>query len=387
MEKYLTNVDRITKDTVVRILEEEMKFYEISSKQDTTSYKKYVRFFPRFVIVFLRFIKKIFFLLKSSINNDTFYPAKTQRYFSISFISYLLQKNDVSLDMSLFPHEDREEIIKFLRNHILIALHDYIDKRRMFSKEDMLYEEIYGTYFKKYVKIKRDRIVWTMERLEGFVSEEKEYILPRCKLLSDLVYSKMGVENIPQKIRDKIKNRDIVDGGAYIGDSALVFYNYLQPRRIYALEPDPYNYSLLKRTISMNKLENKIIPINYGLYNKESGMSFAGGSGGTSRISTDDRGNYIEVVTIDTLVKKYNIVPGLIKLDIEGYEKEAIEGAISTLKKYKPVLLIALYHTAKDFFEIPPLIKSVDEKYRFRFLNLKRTSPYSERFLLAYIDE
>ncbi|MEM2032456.1 MAG: FkbM family methyltransferase, partial [Candidatus Woesearchaeota archaeon] len=71
---------------------------------------------------------------------------------------------------------------------------------------------------------------------------------------------------------------------------------------------------------------------------------------------------------------------------IEGYEYNAILGAEKTIKKYKPVLSISLYHTPRDFFEIPKLLKQWVPEYKMRFLNLNPLSPILERTLLAYVE-
>ncbi len=279
-------------------------------------------------------------------------------------IKVLKEKNYVKIDNGIFLTEKGRQLIRELK---LEKLEDFRcrccgGKGLDFNRFKNLYEE--------FLEIQKNRPEPIREYDQG-------YITPISTIARVMFATSKG----------DVKNKDIIDGGAYVGDSALIFYNYLQPRKIYALEPDSHNYSLLNKTIRFNKLDDIIIPLDHGVYNREGKLCFSGGSGGISRISESSNGEYIKVTTIDRLVYRYKIIPGLIKLDIEGYEKEALEGAIETLKKYKPVLLIAVYHTAKDFFEIPYLIKSVDNRYKLRFLNLKRTSPYSERFLLAYVDK
>jgi len=54
-------------------------------------------------------------------------------------------------------------------------------------------------------------------------------------------------------------------------------------------------------------------------------------------------------------------------------------------KQFKPKLLICLYHTGHDFFEIPKLIKKWVPSYRFRFINLNKIDPICERVLIAEI--
>jgi hypothetical protein len=47
-----------------------------------------------------------------------------------------------------------------------------------------------------------------------------------------------------------------------------------------------------------------------------------------------------------------------------------LAGAINTIKKQKPVLLLSIYHNANDFFEIKPLIESWNLGYKFKIRKL-----------------
>jgi len=49
---------------------------------------------------------------------------------------------------------------------------------------------------------------------------------------------------------------------------------------------------------------------------------------------------------------------GLIKVDIEGAERDFLAGAERTIREQKPVLIISIYHSADDFYSIKPLIES-----------------------------
>ena len=50
---------------------------------------------------------------------------------------------------------------------------------------------------------------------------------------------------------------------------------------------------------------------------------------------------------------------GLIKMDIEGTELNALKGAINTLKKCRPYLTLSAYHKTEDLITLPKFIKSV----------------------------
>ena len=102
-----------------------------------------------------------------------------------------------------------------------------------------------------------------------------------------------------------------------------------------------------------------------------------------SEIFNTGEGEEVEVITLDEFVEENNFEVGLIKLDVEGYELEVLTGAKETVKKFKPVMAISIYHRGQDFFEIPKLVKNLVPEYKLRFLNLNAESPFAERVLLA----
>ena len=56
-----------------------------------------------------------------------------------------------------------------------------------------------------------------------------------------------------------------------------------------------------------------------------------------------------------------------IKLDIEGAEMNALKGAVQTIRRFKPKLAVALYHSIDDFERIPKLIREILPEYKFWF--------------------
>ncbi len=197
-----------------------------------------------------------------------------------------------------------------------------------------------------------------------------------------------GLKLIPFVV-DYIKDKDFIDGGACIGDSAFIFEKYYNPASVYAFEPLKGNIEYINKTIKMNNLKH-VKPVKSGLGDKEeeidltynpndiSGTSF---SYNNQNASIKEK---INITTIDNYVKNNNLNLGLIKLDVEGYESNVINGALDSIKKYRPVMLISIYHNPKDFFEIKPLIESLNLNYKFK---VKKCSPnvlYCETLLLCY---
>jgi len=97
-----------------------------------------------------------------------------------------------------------------------------------------------------------------------------------------------------------------------------------------------------------------------------------------------DEGEEIEVISLDEFVEYNNLEVGLIKLDVEGYELEVLTGARKTIKRFKPVMAISIYHRGQDFFEIPRLIKNLVPEYKLRFLDLNAEVSTYDRVLLTY---
>ena len=77
----------------------------------------------------------------------------------------------------------------------------------------------------------------------------------------------------------------------------------------------------------------------------------------------------------------------MIKLDVEGAELETIEGALETIRACRPVLLISVYHTPQDFFEIKPLLESLGLGYRFLVRKLDYHGYIAEFMLMAYVND
>jgi hypothetical protein len=77
----------------------------------------------------------------------------------------------------------------------------------------------------------------------------------------------------------------------------------------------------------------------------------------------------------------------VIKLDVEGLESEIIRGAIESIKKYKPVLLISIYHTPEDFFHIKPFIENLNLGYNFLVRKLAPQRSFGETMLIGFVDK
>lgn len=194
-----------------------------------------------------------------------------------------------------------------------------------------------------------------------------------------------GLDFLPEEIVQTLKNKDVLDIGAFIGDSALIF-NEFSPNKIYSFEPEPNNFELLQKTIAINNLKDKVVPIKKGIAAIKGSETLQTDLAASTIHTTDQQqdGLKIEVTTIDSFVAENNLNVGLIKMDIEGAELNAVRGALETIKKFQPILLIAVYHTPEDFFEIKPLVEATIPNYEFIIKKLTPYHPTYETTLIAY---
>lgn len=152
----------------------------------------------------------------------------------------------------------------------------------------------------------------------------------------------------------------LVDGGAYNGDTILDFARRTGGRwqAIHAFEPDPANADrLLGHCADLPGLTLH----RAGLWRQSGDLRFnAAGQLGSALDS--DGALVVPVRALDDV----DAGPvSLIKLDVEGAEAAALEGAAATIRHYRPKLAISAYHRAGDLADLPALVEHIQPGYRF----------------------
>lgn len=236
-------------------------------------------------------------------------------------------------------------------------------------------------YSKRKILKENDKILYRYDNYT-FLNEPEPQIF----------FNKYGITKyLSYKSRIKIKNKDIIDAGAYIGDSSLVLSEFTN-KKVYAFEPVPDIYNKLEETIKLNK-NDKVVPVMLGLGDKNEvnliNYQLNFDSTSSLKYNFNDSKNVkkekIELTTIDNFVKTNNLQVGLIKSDVEGYEQELLRGSENTIKTQKPVLLISIYHSADDFFHIKTQIEKWNLGYKFKIVKLNPNKRLYETILIAEI--
>lgn len=155
------------------------------------------------------------------------------------------------------------------------------------------------------------------------------------------------------------KNEVFVDAGGFDGDTTEEFINrYPDYKKVFLFEPSTKNLEAAKKRLEgVRDIDFRSL----GLSDIEGTLYFNADAGSASAI-TNGVGESISVVTLDKELENESV--SFIKMDLEGWEMNALRGAEMTIKKKKPKLAIAVYHSAKDFREIPQYILKLNPEYK-----------------------
>ena len=174
------------------------------------------------------------------------------------------------------------------------------------------------------------------------------------------------------------KEGDIVHAGTFFGDFLPgISKGMSELSKIWAFEPNPESYRCAKITMIINAIDNVEL-LQAGLGEKTSRVKILtkdkkGTSlGGSSTIveEMEGKGNFeeIRIVAIDDIVPVDRDV-SIIQLDIEGYEQQALMGAVETIKRCRPILILeddTKITKSKWFKEnISPLNYTITEKLHY----------------------
>lgn len=261
---------------------------------------------------------------------------------------------------------DSQKLIdRNIKRQEYIFTHNLLDNRSIFDLDELKEQKLVYSFRNHSLRNKKNTYSGTYLYPESF-------------------YYHNGLKALPKDVLEKIGGKDVIDGGAFTGDSAIIFCKNYSFGKIHSFEPDKFNFIKLKENIAKYKMEN-VIPVKKGISSGEGKATLK--IQGVASLISPEGSEEIEITSIDKYVEHSNpdINIGLIKFDIEGSEFEGIVGSLNTIKKFKPILLISIYHTSKDFFEIKPLLESLNLGYKFMIRKINPNSSIGEVMLIAFV--
>ncbi|WP_237416289.1 hypothetical protein [Helicobacter saguini] len=104
------------------------------------------------------------------------------------------------------------------------------------------------------------------------------YFLPTNSFGASVFFYKHSMDMFESSTLQKLRNKDIIDAGGYIGDSAILLEREFCDKKIHSFEATQTNFNLMLKTLKLNH-SNRVIPINKGLGSKfeKLEISFIGG--------------------------------------------------------------------------------------------------------------
>lgn len=179
-------------------------------------------------------------------------------------------------------------------------------------------------------------------------------------------------------------NEVFVDCGSFDGWTAKVFLHWLDGKKGRVVSFDPARSDGVRSYKESHKLYGNCTFVEKAVYNTTGELVEFGntsGEDGSDRVIEERRGQYqVETVRLDDYFKDQKVT--FIKMDVEGSELKAIEGAFEILKRDKPKLAISIYHKKDDYYKIPKIILDAVPEYTFKIrhhsINTFETVLYGE---------
>jgi FkbM family methyltransferase len=135
--------------------------------------------------------------------------------------------------------------------------------------------------------------------------------------------------------------------------------------KVVCLEPSTEMVDCVKKTLSRPIDEGRVVILNaaVGVVEGEAQFTFDAGSPFGGSIADTGEISQVKVQTITNICEELNLPRvDFVKMDIEGAEIQAIEGALPTLKRHHPKLAITTYHRAFDYAALRAIL--TDAGYR-----------------------
>lgn len=181
---------------------------------------------------------------------------------------------------------------------------------------------------------------------------------------------------------DSYKDAVVVDGGANAGTFSYVMAKHPNVARVYAFEPAPAVFGVLKKNLELNGVASKVIAQQAALTSVYGPCKFLLAENAAYSHTGDVMLRYhgsrtplkcetltVDGVMLDSLLEKEPKI-SLIKLDLEGGELRALHGAVGLAKRDRPFLLYEYQqeNTAQHGYKVEEIEKFL-RLYGYRTFN------------------
>lgn len=148
-----------------------------------------------------------------------------------------------------------------------------------------------------------------------------------------------------------------LDIGANIGTHSVAISKLKPSCQVHSFEPMEFQYYLLKENIKLNSIDNvQTYKVGLGategsMYEPNINWADEHNFGGQGLVYEKDSNKKVDIISLDSMIDTWTKPISFIKCDVEGFEMKVLEGAMETIRKYKPVLIIEIWdHIYSDEF-------------------------------------
>ena len=211
------------------------------------------------------------------------------------------------------------------------------------------------------------KVVRKDERFSLWSTPAGEYWMPTASgdaLIYDLAEQKRDIYG------RRVHSGDIVlDAGANVG----VFTRkalWAGASKIIAIEPGPENLECLRRNFAAEIADGRVVLYPKGIWDKDDVLRLSVDPASSARdsfVRPIENAQFVEVplTTVDRLVAELQLPRvDFIKMDIEGAEQKAVNGARSTIAKFRPRMALCIYHVKGDEIMVPKLVAAARPDYK-----------------------
>jgi FkbM family methyltransferase len=144
-------------------------------------------------------------------------------------------------------------------------------------------------------------------------------------------------------------------------------------RIVVAIELAPETLVCLRRNFEREIQEGSVIVYPKGVWDKDTTLRLTtnaelSSTADSVALNRGELGPEVPLTTIDKLVSELQLPRvDFIKMDIEGSESHALNGAGRILAAYKPRLAVSMEHKQSDPDEIPALVKRLNARYEMQY--------------------
>ncbi|MBQ9976830.1 MAG: FkbM family methyltransferase [Clostridia bacterium] len=182
--------------------------------------------------------------------------------------------------------------------------------------------------------------------------------------------------------------RSFADFGAYTGDTlAEAFEIYPNLEKAFAFEPDAKTFKKLEK----NTAEMNVTLFQAVAWSESCELELLEGAGRNTVIrkrafdNAEMQAKKIRTVTALRADSVAEFVPDLIKMDVEGCEREALEGCRGFFESATPIVRMSIYHNNRDLFELWEKLDGIKKGYKLALSQKCRYIPAWDVELVAYV--